>query len=800
MFQDIRYGGRMLVKHPGYAAVVVATLALAIGANTVIFSFTNVLLVRPLPIKNQDALGWIFTFDPQRGGNRGPVSLPDYLDFRESLKSFRSLAFTSQSTTTMTERGDATRLTSSRVSGNLFEVWGLAAVQGRGLRDGDDRPGAPRVTVLSHRFWKQRFSSDPSIVGQSLTLDGHPHQVVGVATPEIEFGNLARVEVWLPVTLDRSEPRDRRLYRVSGLLADGVTVEQAHAEVRELAKRLEQEHPATNRGWAARVAPTREAIADGDTWVILALLMTVVGFVLLIACANVANLVLARATGRRRELAVRAALGASRGRVVRQLLTESLALGLMGGAVGLALAHAGLIVIRAAAYEPFFELVRIDRNVLVFTAALALVAPLLFSLLPAIQASRPDVNEALKEGTARAGGGASGRRSRSVLVVSQLTLAMALLIVSGLLVRGMIEITRTPLGFDPTGVLSLQVEIPEWRYKTDASIRDYYGRLVERVSALPGVQAAAAVDRLPLLGGELVAQVNVDGYTPPRPEDRPWAASQAATDRFFEAARLPILSGRGFEPRDSAEAAGVAVVNQTFARRYFADPLRAIGARVTITTPGRTPLSAHIVGIAGDVKNPDLTGANPQIYTHSPQAPRRDMALMIRASDPAALMTSVRDVVRTLDRDVAVFEMRTIEAAFDEELSSSRILISMFVSFAVIALMMAAAGLYGVISYSVSQRVQEIGIRMALGAAPGDIRRLVARQTLLLVAIGTALGLAGGAAIARAAASVLFNVSPFDPSTYGTVAAALVGVSLLAAYAPLRRAMRIDPLTALRAE
>jgi putative ABC transport system permease protein len=587
---------------------------------------------------------------------------------------------------------------------------------------------------------------------------------------------------------------------VSGLLADGVTVEQAHAEVRELAKRLEQEHPATNRGWAARVAPTREAIADGDTWVILALLMTVVGFVLLIACANVANLVLARATGRRRELAVRAALGASRGRVVRQLLTESLALGLMGGAVGLALAHAGLIVIRAAAYEPFFELVRIDRNVLVFTAALALVAPLLFSLLPAIQASRPDVNEALKEGTARAGGGASGRRSRSVLVVSQLTLAMALLIVSGLLVRGMIEITRTPLGFDPTGVLSLQVEIPEWRYKTDASIRDYYGRLVERVSALPGVQAAAAVDRLPLLGGELVAQVNVDGYTPPRPEDRPWAASQAATDRFFEAARLPILSGRGFEPRDSAEAAGVAVVNQTFARRYFADPLRAIGARVTITTPGRTPLSAHIVGIAGDVKNPDLTGANPQIYTHSPQAPRRDMALMIRASDPAALMTSVRDVVRTLDRDVAVFEMRTIEAAFDEELSSSRILISMFVSFAVIALMMAAAGLYGVISYSVSQRVQEIGIRMALGAAPGDIRRLVARQTLLLVAIGTALGLAGGAAIARAAASVLFNVSPFDPSTYGTVAAALVGVSLLAAYAPLRRAMRIDPLTALRAE
>jgi putative ABC transport system permease protein len=507
-----------------------------------------------------------------------------------------------------------------------------------------------------------------------------------------------------------------------------------------------------------------------------------------------------RATGRRRELAVRTALGASRTRMIQQLLTESFGLGLLGGVLGLAVAHLGLVLIRAAAYEPFFDLVRIDRNVLLFTGALAFVTPLLFSLIPAIQSSRADVSDALKEGTARTGGGVTGRKSRSVLVVSQLTLAMALLIVSALLVRTMIGMSRQPLGFEPRGLLSLQVEIPEWRYKTDASVREYYDRLLLGVQGLPAVQSAAAVDRLPVLGGEAVVTLDVAGYTPARPEDRPWAVSVTATEKFFDASRIPVMAGRTFTPQDSGDALAVALVNQDFARRYWDDPQRAIGARVTLSPPGAPPRAVQIIGVVGDVKRSDYRGVNPHIYLHAQQSPRHAMALVVRCAEPAALMTSVRGVVRSIDVDVAVFQMRTMEDAFDDEMSSNRILTGMFASFAVLALIMAAGGLYGVISYSVSQRVQEIGIRMALGAVPGDIRRLVAKETVLLVAVGAVLGLAGGAALARTAASVLFNVSPSDPATYTAVAVTLITIALLSAYIPVRRATRIDPLTALRTE
>jgi putative ABC transport system permease protein len=799
LLQDLQYGARMVRKNPGFSSIIVLTLALAIAANTVIFSFTNVLLIRPLPIKDQDRLGWIFSIDPQRGSNRGANSLPDYVDYRESLRSFQALAATTQSTLTMTGRGDAHRLTTSRVTANLFDVWGLSTIQGRGLREGDDAPGAEAVVVLSHQFWMRQFGGDGSIVGQAVTLNGKPHTVVGILSPAIEFGNLADIDIWVPLTIDRGAPRDRRTYRITGRLAPGVTIGQADAEVRELSRRLEGEHPDTNRGWFARVAPTREAIAAANTWVILALLMTVVGFVLLIACANVANLVLARATGRRRELALRTALGASRSRVIRQLLTEAIVFGVLGGALGLVFAALGLVAIKAAAYEPFFRLVDIDRNVLLFTGALAFVAPLLFSLLPAIQASRADVNETLKESTARTGG-VSGRRSRSVLVVSQLTLAMALLIVSTLLVRNMIELARSPLGFNPDGLLTFHLELPEWRYRTDASILDYYDRLVGRLQALPGVRAVAAADRIPVLVAESISTIEVDGYTPGHAEERPWAATSTGTEDFFNAAAIPIVAGRAFTRQDDAGALPVAVVNEKFAQRYWGDVQRALGRRVTLAGAGVDRRTVHVVGVSGNVKQPDLTGINPHLYLHARQSPKRAMGVVVRADDADALLGPVRAEVRAIDVDVAVFRLWTAEEALNNELSSTRILIGMFVAFAVLALLLAAAGLYGVISYSVSQRVQEIGIRMALGAVPGDIRRLVARETVVLVAVGSILGLAAGAAIARAASSVLLAVSATDPATYAGVAVALISIALLAAYAPVRRATRIDPLAALRTE
>jgi putative ABC transport system permease protein len=800
VIQDLIYGARILLRQPGYSLVIILTLALAIGANAVIFSFTNVLLIRPLPMKHQESLGWIFTIDPQRGGDRGSSSLPDLLDLRQSLHSFESIAAVAGSTLTMTGRGDAMRLSANKATSNLFEVWGLSAVAGRGLAPGDDAPGAEHVVVLSHQFWQRQFSGSPTIIGQALTLNGEPYTVRGVLTPEIEIGNLSQIDLWVPLTLDPGLPRDRREYRLTGRLRPGTTIAQASAEVHEVAKRLERDHPETNRGWGGRVASTRESITGKDTWVVLSLLMLVVGFVLLIACANIANLVLARATARRREIALRTALGASRLRVVRQLLTESVISGFVGGALGLGFAYAGLWIVKAAAYEPFFELVTIDRNVLFFTAALSLLTPFVFSLLPALQSANRDVNTALKEGAALTGSDVRGRRSRSILVASQLALAMALLIVSGLFIRSMIAYARTPLGFDPSSILTLQVEIPEWRYRTDASVTEYYDRLLARVAAMPGVQSVGAIDRLPVLGAQRIRNLVIDGYATGRPDEKPWAVMSTATEAFFATARVPILSGRAFTPRDDSGAQPVAIVSRAMADRYLGGMTRAAGARIALDDPSSNRRWLVVVGVAGDVKRPDLTGTDPEIYLPARQNPARGLVLMVRAPQTTALTSAVRGEVRAADADVAVYQMRTLDEAFNDDLSSSRILIGMFIAFAVLALILAAGGLYGVIAYSVSRRVQEIGIRMALGAIGADIRRLILRQTLVLVVIGLTIGLAGGALIARLSSSILFGVSAGDPVTYSTVTAVLAFVALGAAYVPVRRATRIDPIVALRVQ
>ena len=797
LLQDLRYGGRIIRKQPGYSLLIVLTLALAIGANTVIFSFANVLVLRPLPLKDPDTLGWIFMNDPQRGTTRGLTSIPDLLDYRASLSSFESIAGSMPAAYTMTGRGDAVSLEATRATANFHDTWGLKLLHGRTFTPGEDVPGAAPVVVLSHQFWTRQFNSDPAIVGQALTLNGQPHTVVGVLRPEIEIGNLSLIDIWTPLTIDPAAPRDRRTMRVQGRLKPGASFEQAAVEVREVSKRLQADHSTTNAGWEARLLPSREAMTGGDTWVILGLLVTVVGFVLVIACANIANLVLARATGRARELAVRAALGASRFRVVRQLLSESLLPGIAGGTLGLGVAYAGLYVIRAAAYEPFFRLVVIDRTVLFFTAALALLTPMVFSLLPAMHASRSDVHETLKDSSARTGGGVRGRRSRSVLVVAQLSLAMALLIVSGLLVRTMIEMNRAPVGFDRTNMLTIRMELPEWRYATPAAIGDFQQRLLARLGSLPGVQQVAITDRLPMLGGEAPTPVRIEGQTPARAQDRPWAAPGNISDDFFAASGIPLMAGRAFNQADVKESLPVAIVNAEMAKRYWQSSEKALGARLQIEGESRW---LTVVGIAGDVMRADLDGVSPQVYVSARQDPRRTIAVMMRAPNAGALMEAARGELRALDRDVPVREIRTIEEAFADETSSSKILLGMFISFAVLALALAASGLYGVVSYSVSQRQQEIGIRMALGAVAGDIRRMIVRQTVVLVAVGLAIGLAGGALIARASASVLFRVSPSDPVTYGGVAVLLGLVALIAAYFPVRRAVTVDPLAALRSE
>jgi putative ABC transport system permease protein len=799
MMQDLRYGARMVRKQPGYSLVVVLTLALAIGANSVIFSIASLLAIRPLPLANERSLGWIFSIDPQTGNARAGMSVPEFLDYRGAVTSFSSLAATYQDSVTMTGRGDAERLAASRVTANLIETWGLKLAQGRTFSTDADRPGALREVILSHHFWKNRLGGQPGIVGQSLTLDGQPATVVGVLAPDIEIGNLADVDVWTPIELRADGSRLERRLRVTGRLRPGVTVAQASAEVREISNRMADAHRDTNAGWTARVAPTREAMTGTDTWTVLALLGAVVGFILMIACANLANLVLSRGLGRRRELAVRTALGASRARVVRQMLTENVLYGVAGGALGLLFAQGGLVLMRAVVFDRIFDAVVIDRNVLAFTAVLAILTPILFGLLPALQSSRSDVNEALKDGGARSGGGVRARRSRAILVVAQLGLAVTLLVVSALLVQALMKIEYAPVGFDADRLLSFQVDPPAWRYGNDPAVLDYYDRLLARVRATTGVRSATVTDRLPLLGSEAPTLVEIAGRPSPRAEDRPWAVPVVVDEGYFTTLGVPIVSGRGILLQDTAETQAVAVVNREMARRFWQPADRAIGARVTVGG-GAAARAVQIVGIAGDVLKGDREGPNPQIYLPVRQSPRRDLVVMARSDDPRAIQAAVREQARALDADVPVYLMRPVRQALNEDLSDSHVLGGMFAAFALIALVLAASGLYAVISYSVGQRVQEFGVRIALGAVPGDIQRMVFRQTAVLVAIGLVLGLAGGRLLATGASSLLYRVSPSDPPTYAGVAAILGLVALCASIGPVRRACRIDPVRALRLE
>ncbi len=799
LLQDLRYGFRMMRKQPGYSLVVALTLALAIGANSVIFSFANLLAIRPLPLANEDALGWIFTIDPQTGNARSGMSVPEFLDYRASLTSFSALAATVRETMTMTGRGDAERLDTSRVTANIVEVWGLVMQRGRGFHAGADRPGAAREVILSNHFWTKRLNSDPSIVGQTLMLDARPATVVGILAPEIEIGNLSEVDVWVPLELTADGSRLERRLRVSGLIKPRTPAVKASAEVRQIAGRLASEHADTNAGWSARVAPTREAMVGTDTWTVMALLGTVVGFVLLIACANLANMVLSRGIRRRREIALRTALGASRARVVRQMLTENLLYGICGGLAGLVLAQAAIAIIRAISFEPFFALLRVDRNVLIFTTVLALLTPLLFGLFPALQSSRTDVNETLKEGGARSGGGARTKRSRSLLVVAQLGLAVALLVVTGLLVKALVLIERAPVGFDAKKILTFQASPPEWRYANDSQTIDYYDRLLARIRSTPGVEAAGLSDRLPLLGSEVTTVIAIDGVTAARPEDRPWAVPLSVDDQYFTALGLPIQEGRAFNATDTAASEPVALVNREMARRFWRNSGQVVGAHVTIGA-GSAARRVRIVGIASDVVKADREGVNPQIFQLIRQLPRRDLTVVVRAADPGGMQAAVRGQARALDADVPVYLMRPLEQAIDEDLSSTNVLFGMFGAFAVIALVIAASGLYAVVSYSAGQRTQEFGVRVALGAVPRDIQWMMLRQTGVLVAIGVVLGLAGGRAVAMLASTLLYGVSPSDPAIYSGVAVLLGTIALGSSYAPVRRACRVDPVRALRME
>ena len=816
IWQDLRYGARGLRRSPGFTIVAAITLALGIGANSAIFSLVNALLLRPLPASAPEELVAVYTSD-HSGPLYGSSSYLDYVDFRDrnqllaGLVAYRPTPFNLSADAA---DGHSERVFGEVVSGNYFSVLGVVPAPGRGFLPSEDRvAGARAVAVVSHGLWQRRFGGDPGVIGSEVRLNGHPFTIVGVA-PE-GFTGLIRglgADLWVPMMMhaqavpgsDDLTQRGSRALFVIGRLAPGATIEQARARFGAIAADL---HAGFRDLWTdvrgepraitvvpesgARVFPqAREPVV-----IFMALLMTVVGLVLLIACASVANLLLARASARRREMAVRSALGAGRARLVRQLLTESLLLGLLGGAGGLLLALWGTQLLMA--FEPPVPVpvaldLDIDWRVIGFTTALALATSMLVGLAPALAASRPDLASALRD-DAGAGGSHGGRFRRS-LVVAQVTLSLVLLVGAGLFLRSLQSAAAIPLGFDPSGVLTMSVDLQLQGFG-EAREREFQRALLERVRALPGVTAASLAVELPLgLMGGTRRGITIDGYAAQAGEDTEVSTTTVAPG-YFEAMRIPLLRGRTFDDRDAPGAPGAVIVNQAFARRYW---------------PGQDPLGKTIrmgdgalavVGLVADGKYVTL-GEEPRPFFYLPllQDHASSATLIARAGDPVAALASVREVVRGLDRDLPVHDVKTLTDHLSLSLLPARLAAAVLGVIGLVALGLAGLGLYGVITYSVAQRTREIGLRVALGARRRDVVRLIVGQGMKLTAIGLLLGLVLAGAAARALSSLLYGVSPGDPATFAGVTALLAGVALLACYLPARRAARVEPMTALRHE
>lgn len=796
---DLAHGLRLFRTQPGFTFAAVITLALAIGANSVIFSMANVLLLKPLPLHEPERLGWILLNGPNAPVNRGTASLPEYAAYRQA-PAFATLGGFWRHTVTLRDQGDTERVIAQHVVGDLQGIWGLHTALGRTLSPEDERPGAAPATVLSHHAWVTRFAQRPDVLGRSVVVDGQPHTIVGVLAPDIELGNLAEIDLWLAERADPAFGRweDRR-WRLIGRLRDGATLADAHAQIVAVSSRLAVEHPDTNRDWSATVASTRTALGGANVWVVLGLLMTVVGLLLVLACANIMNLLIARLIARRQELAVRTALGATRGRIVRQIVAEGLVIGMAGGVAGLALASLGLDGVHQLATEPFFKQIGIDWRVTSFAFLLAMAAPLLFSIVPTLRVLGADVRTSLSDGNTRSVGGRRQGRGRSVLVTVQVALAVTLLVVAGLVAQSVRKVVLADVGYDQARLLSTAIEIPEWSIPDDAAALRRRETVLARAASIGGADGAATATVLPALQFPETWTFTIAGHEAVSDRDRPSAGVVIVSDRFFDVMGIPIVAGRAFTAADArTDASAVAVVSRETARRYFAGD--AVGAVVHL--PGRDglpALDATIVGIARDTANPDLDQAlPPMLYVLDAHRPARKTLLIVRGEHPAALAAPLRAAIRDVDPDIAIFQLRTVTEAFADELSSSVLLSALFAAFAVVAVLLAAAGLYGVMSYAVSQRTPEIAVRLALGASTGAVARDVVGRTLSLALVGSLFGLAGAFALAQTMQSILYGVTSSDPATYGSAVVLAALSAVVASWIPMRRAAAVDPLTSLR--
>jgi len=816
--QDLRYGFRMLWKSPGFTVVALMALALGIGANTAIFSVVNTVLLRPLPFERPEQLVMIWETNPLGkqlvGADHLPGATANFVDWRRQSDTFEGMAALDSWNVVLTGTDEPQRLTGVKASANLFSLLRAQPLAGRTFLPEEDRPGNNRVVVISHGLWQRRFGSDSSVLNKTLTLDGDSYTVVGIMPESVTFPQgmglpaffdfSSKTDLWTPLALTDKETQNRDSHHIAvlGRLKEGVKIEQAQAQLGNIARQLEQQYPDDNKNWGAAVIPLHEQVV-GQSRIAILILLGAVGFVLLIACANVANLMLARATARHKEIAIRTALGASRWRIVRQLLTESLLLSLCGGVIGawLALWGVDLLVALSPGNLPRPAEIGIDNRVLGYTLLVSLLTGVVFGLIPALQSSRPDFNEALKDGGRSGSASPRRQRARSLLVVSEVALALVLLISAGLLLKSFLRLQNVNPGFSPDNVLTVEIGLPEQKYADDKQIADFYRQVIARARSLPGVEAVGAISHLPLTGAEEIDGFSVEG----RPEtDATWTQAadfRVTTPDYFRAMQIPLMRGRYFDERDRADAPPVMIIDETFAERFFPgeDPL---GKRIDEDGSRRAHSFFTVVGVVGSVKHSGLNSqTRPMMYVNYEQSAWETLTMTVRAAgDPTNLSAAVRREVSAVDKDQPVTKISTMAETFARAVAPQRFNMLLIGIFAAVAMILAMVGIYGVIAYSVSQRAREMGIRIALGATRRDILKLIVGQAMLMALVGVGVGLAGALVLTRLMSSLLYEVSATDPLIFIAISLLLAVVALLASYIPARRATKVDPMIALRYE
>jgi len=814
MFQDLRYGARMLLRQRAFTIAAVIALALGIGANTAVFSVVNAVLLRPLPYQNSGRMALIWgnflTFNMEQLRAKAA----EYVDYRDQTRSFETVAAFSADDFNFTGGRQPDRVAGARVTANLFPMLGARAAQGRLISPEENQPGRDNVVVVSHQFWQKRLGAEANVIGRGVRLDDRNYTVIGVMPADFEFPHqsfnfAAPVEFWIPLafTTEQVAQRQRPYYlNVIGLLKPNVTIEQARGEMAALGQRFEREYKSyrgpnnSDMGWRITVIPLQEQIVGKSRRALLVLLVAV-GLVLLIACANAANLLLMRATVRQKEMAIRAAMGAHRLRLIRQLLTESLLIAGLGGAGGLTLAWLGVKALVALGPDnlPRIQEINVDGRALFFTLALSVMTGLIFGLAPALQASSPDLQQTLKEGGAAA---TRGRHwLRNLLVVGEMAIAMTLLVGAGLMLNSFVRLQRVNPVVNAGKLLSVEINLPETRYPEAAQATAFFQELIRRVESLPGLESASLSTHQPLSGVATDDPFSIEG----RPLDfnnAPVAGWQSVTRNHFHTLGIPFVDGRDFTERDNAEGPAEAIINEALARRYFRNE-NPIGKRLTLGLP--RPPWLTIVGVVKDIPHRGLESkAEPDWYLSYPGQPRRYRYLLARASplleDPASLASAVRAQISAIDKDQPVTAIKTISEVISSTTAPRRFNTLLLAIFAAVALALAAVGIYSVISYSVTQRAQEVGIRIALGAQPGDVILLILKQGLTLTLIGVAAGALGAFAAARVMSGLLYGVTATDPATFVTISLLLAVVAMLACYLPARRASRVEPIAALRRE